>query len=114
MAMNSQHVTGFVIGLGAAAAGFYLYKKNQKQVDDWLRKQGIHLPASAGGDYDSMTIEELVRAKEDLEDLIAEREYEAEQQTAEAEETAVRPKRPAGAKRKRGGGKGRQRKAARA
>ena len=29
MSINSNHVTGFVVGLGTAALGFYLYKKNQ-------------------------------------------------------------------------------------
>jgi hypothetical protein len=80
MAINAQHVTGFVIGLGAAAAGFYFYKKNQKKVDAWLRQQGINLPVTGGSDYGPMTLEELIREKESLEDLIAEREYEAEQQ----------------------------------
>jgi hypothetical protein len=75
MAISSQHVTGFVIGLGAAAAGFYFYKKNQKRVDEWLRKQGIELPVASGGDYHAMSLEELVREKETVEDLIAEREY---------------------------------------
>ena len=44
MPITSQHVTGFVVGLGVAAAGFYFYKMNQKQVDTWLESQGIHLP----------------------------------------------------------------------
>jgi hypothetical protein len=79
MAISSQHITGFVIGLGAAAAGFYLYKKNQKRVDEWLGRQGIHLPPAEGSDYGSMTLEELVREKENLEDLIAEREHVAKQ-----------------------------------
>jgi hypothetical protein len=79
MPITSQHVTGFVVGLGVAAAGFYLYKKNQKRVDAWLERQGIHLPSAASADYGSMTLEDLVRQKENLEDLIAEREYAGEQ-----------------------------------
>ena len=27
--ITSDHVTGFVVGLGVSALGFYLYKKNQ-------------------------------------------------------------------------------------
>jgi hypothetical protein len=77
MAINSQHVTGFVMGLGAAAAGFYFYKKNQKRVDEWLRERGIELPATSGNDFSALTIEELVREKENIEDLIAEREHAA-------------------------------------
>ena len=80
MPITSQHVTGFVVGLGAAAAGFYFYKMNQKQVDAWLESQGIHIPGSSASDFGSMTLEELVREKEKLEDLIAEREYAATEQ----------------------------------
>jgi hypothetical protein len=79
MPITSQHVTGFVIGLGVAAAGFYLYKVNQKRVDAWLESQGIQFPGASASDHASMTLEELVRQKERLEDLIAEREVAAEQ-----------------------------------
>ncbi|MBZ0254585.1 hypothetical protein K8I31_00890 [bacterium] len=82
MAITSNHVTGFVVGLGTAAFGYYLYKKNQPKVDEFLRKQGIQVPHSACKDYSSMTMEELVTEKENLEDFIAEREMastEAEQ-----------------------------------
>ncbi len=72
--VTSQHVTGFVVGLGVSALGFYLYKKNQPQVDDFLRRQGIPLPAQGVKDEGAMTLEELVAEKEHLEDLIAERE----------------------------------------
>lgn len=75
MPINSQHIKGFAVGLGVSALGFYLYKKNQARVDEFLAKQGIHM-ASASRDYTSMTIEDLVREKENLEDLIAERELE--------------------------------------
>ena len=75
MPITTQHVTGFVIGLGVAAAGFYLYKMNQKRVDAWLEGQGIQLPRASASDPGSLTLEELVREKEKLEDLIAEREY---------------------------------------
>ena len=77
MNINSDQVTGFVVGVGAAALGFYLYKKNQAQVDQWLRSQGIHVPQPDAKDPAGMTLEELVRRKERLEDLIAEREVSA-------------------------------------
>jgi hypothetical protein len=83
MPVTSQHVTGFVVGLGVAAAGFYLYKMNQKEVDAWLERQGVHLPGASASDYSSMTLQELIRQKEKLEDLIAEREYAAEQKPAD-------------------------------
>ena len=82
MPVTSQHITGFVVGLGVAAGGFYFYKMNQKKVDAWLESQGIHIPGAGATDYSSMTLEELVREKERLEDLIAEREYAAEQKPA--------------------------------
>ena len=41
MAINSQHVTGFAIGIGVSALGFYMYKKNQSKVDQFLRDRGI-------------------------------------------------------------------------
>lgn len=78
MAITSQHVTGFAIGLGVAGLGFYVYKKNQPQIDDFLRKQGIQLPDRGSQDYSAMTLEELVSEKERLEDLIAEREMAVE------------------------------------
>ena len=74
MNITSQHVTGFVVGMGAAAAAYYVYKKNQPQIDDFLRRQGIQLPESSVKDYSVMTLEEMVAEKEHLEDLIAERE----------------------------------------
>jgi hypothetical protein len=95
MAITSEHVTGFVIGLGVAAAGFYLYKTNQKRVDAWLESQGIQFPGASASDHGSMTLEELVHQKERLEDLIAEREYAAEQKpvakTAESEARQPKP-----------------------
>jgi hypothetical protein len=74
MAINSNHLVGFAVGLGTAAVGIYLYKRNQARIDGWLREQGINIPLSAGNDYAAMSLEELVLEKERLEDLIAERE----------------------------------------
>jgi len=78
MAITSQHITGFAIGLGVAGLGFYVYKKNQPQIDDFLRKQGIQLPDQKSQDHSAMTLEELFAEKERLEDLIAEREMAVE------------------------------------
>lgn len=74
MAINSSHLVGFAVGLGTAAAGIYLYKKNQPQIDAWLRQQGINLPLGDSRDRSAMSLEELVLEKEHIEDLIAERE----------------------------------------
>ena len=80
MALNSQHVTGFVVGLGAAGLGFYVYKKNQKQIDAFLKSQGINLPNIVETDFTELTLEELVAEKERLEDLIAERDVETKKE----------------------------------
>jgi hypothetical protein len=82
MSVNTDHVTGFVVGLGAAALGVYLYKKNQREVDEWLRQQGISVPQPSGRDESKASLEELVREKERLEDLIAEREMQDKQPAA--------------------------------
>jgi hypothetical protein len=87
MAITSNHVTGFVLGLGAAAAGFYVYRQNQDKVDAWLRRQGINVAGGSGGDPRAMPLEDLVAEKERLEDIIAEREM-AEQEVPSPEDAA--------------------------
>ncbi len=84
MAVTTDHVTGFVVGVGSAALGLYLYKQNQQKVDQWLRQQGINLPQSGAKDSGGMSLEELTREKERLEDLIAEREVQGKAQPAAA------------------------------
>lgn len=82
MAINSDHVTGFVVGLGASALGVHLYKQNRQRVDEWLRQQGINVPQAGANDETAMSLQELTRQKERLEDLIAEREIQAKEQAA--------------------------------
>ncbi len=82
MSINNDHLTGAAVGLGAAALGFYLYKRNQQHVDQWLQQQGINLPQSAAQNDSAMSVEELTRQKEHLEDMIAEREMQAKEQAA--------------------------------
>jgi hypothetical protein len=84
MAITSQHVTGFALGLGVSALGFYLYKKNQAKVDQFLRERGIQVSPVLETDPKSMSLKELIRTKEELEDLIAEKEYEAGQKKTQA------------------------------
>ena len=86
MAITTDHLVGVAVGLGTAAACYYLYKKNQSRVDEWLRQQGVNLPTGSGKDHGAMTLEELVREKEHLEDLIAEREMVGQ--------TEIRPGQP--------------------
>ena len=79
MAISSQHVTGFVAGLGVSALSFYLYKKNQAKLDQFLNDHGIQVSSVMARDPEAMSLKELVKAKEDLEDMIAEREHEESQ-----------------------------------
>jgi len=71
--LTRDHFIGFLAGLGVSALGFYMYKKNQSKVDEFLRSQGIQVPGSQLTPS-SMSLEDLVREKERFEDLIAERE----------------------------------------
>jgi hypothetical protein len=83
MAITSQHVTGFVAGLGISALSFYFYKKNQPKVDQFLSEHGIQMASLVERDPQSMSLKELIKTKEDLEDMIAEREFEAKQSEKE-------------------------------
>jgi hypothetical protein len=74
MAYNN-FLLGAVTGVAVTATGLYLYHRNQEQVDAFLRSQGINVPTSAGRDFAQMEMEELVAAKERIEDLIAEMEF---------------------------------------
>ncbi|MBI4865281.1 MAG: hypothetical protein HY815_34210, partial [Candidatus Riflebacteria bacterium] len=42
--ITTDHLTGFVTGVGATALGIYLYKRNQTRVDEFLRSQGFDIP----------------------------------------------------------------------
>ena len=79
MAITSQHLAGFATGLGVSALTFYIYKKNQAKVDQFLSDHGIQVSTLMERDPQSMSLKELIKAKEDLEDMIAEREYEERQ-----------------------------------
>ncbi len=82
MEIRNEHLVGFMVGVGSAALGYYFYKKHQGQIDDYLRSQGIDIPAGASKNPAEMTLEELVTEKEQLEDLIAEREHAAAESAA--------------------------------
>lgn len=75
MAINSHHVTGFAVGLGVSAMGFYMYKRYQSKVDAFLGEHGIQISSAFEKDPQSMTVKELIQAKEELEDMIAEKEF---------------------------------------
>ena len=71
--VTKNHLVGAAVGVGVAAVAFYLYKKNQAKVDDFLRKQGINVKTSTCSNLESLDIEGLTEMKEHIEDLIAEK-----------------------------------------
>ncbi|MDF2922122.1 MAG: hypothetical protein K0R57_1036 [Paenibacillaceae bacterium] len=75
--INNDHIKGALIGVGICAVGYYVYKKNQEQVDSFLRNQGINVTPKASKDYRSMSLEELMETKELIEDIIAEKESQS-------------------------------------
>lgn len=76
-------VKGILIGAGVSAVGFYLYKKNEDKVDSFLRRHGMDI-RQRGANYETMSVEELMRTKETIEDLIAEKEMQEQSITVEA------------------------------
>ena len=86
MAIRGEHLTGFAIGLGVSAAGYYIYKKNQTKVNAFLGEHGINISSVFEKDLKSMTLKELILAKEELEDLIAEKEH-AEKEEKKSKKT---------------------------
>jgi hypothetical protein len=83
--ITRDHVTGFVVGVGVAAAGYYFYMKNKDRVDEFLAGHGIRMPEQAQEDLKTLTLEELLLKKEHFEDLIAEKELELDRQVTVGE-----------------------------
>ncbi|MGV3151201.1 hypothetical protein [Sarcina ventriculi] len=83
--INRDHITGALVGVGVCAVGYYIYKKNQNKVDDFLRQQGINVP-SQSANFSNMSLPELMETKETLEDLIAERQLESQGTSTEVVE----------------------------
>ena len=71
--VTKNHLVGAAVGVGIAAVAFYLYKKNQAKVDEFLRKQGINVKTSSCASLENLDIEGLTEMKEHIEDLIAEK-----------------------------------------
>ena len=84
--INNDHIIGAAIGVGACTVAYYVYKKNECQVDSFLKKQGINMPASSNKDFNNMNIEELMETKELIEDVIAEKEVNESSELAIANE----------------------------
>lgn len=98
--MMSGLAKGLLIGFGISAVGFYFYKKNEQKVDSFLRGHGFPVPDCGKLNLSDLSLEELMETKEDIEDIIAEREMSGESNvitcTAEpavpAEKTELKPK----------------------
>ena len=81
---NCPLVKGIASGVGPSALGFCLYKANEEKVDAFLRRHGINVKTPSAG-FDTMSVEDLMRAKENIEDLIAEKEMQEKSVIVEAE-----------------------------
>ena len=79
----SPMVKGVLIGVGVSAVGFYAYKHNEEKVDDFMRRHGVKVKSPAAG-FETMSVEDLMRTKETIEDLIAEKEMQDQSVTVEA------------------------------
>ena len=80
---NNQLVKGILIGVGASNVGFCAYKHNEDKVDDFLRRHGVKVKSPAAG-FETMSVEDLMRTKETIEDMIAEKEMQDQSVTVEA------------------------------
>ena len=80
---NNPLVKGILIGVGASLVGFCAYKHNEDKVDDFLRRHGVKVKSPAAG-FDTMSVEDLMRTKETIEDLIAEKEMQDQSVTVES------------------------------
>ena len=79
----SPMVKGVLIGVGVSAVGFYAYKHNEEKVDNFMRRHGMNVKTPAAG-FETMSVEDLMRPKETIEDLIAEKEMQEQSVTVEA------------------------------
>lgn len=81
---NNPLVKGILIGVGASLVGFCAYKHNEDKVDGLPappRREG-EVPRPPG--FETMSVEDLMRTKETIEDLIAEKEMQDQSVTVEA------------------------------
>ena len=80
---NNPLVKGILIGVGASVVGICVYKHNEEKVDNFLRRHGVKVKSPAAG-FETMSVEDLMRTKETIEDLIAEKELQDQSVTVEA------------------------------
>ena len=85
---NNPMVKGILIGVGASVLGFCAYKHNEEKVDDFLRRHGVKVKSPVAG-FETMSVEDLMRTKETIEDLIAEKEMQEQSVTVEGAAVAT-------------------------
>ena len=69
--------------MGASLVGFCAYKHNEDKVDGFLRRHDVKVKSPAAG-FETMSVEDLMRTKETIEYLIAEKEMQDQSVTVEA------------------------------
>ncbi len=79
---NNPLVKGILIGVGVSAVGSCAYKHNEEKADNFLRRHGVNVKSPAAG-FETMSVEDLMRTKETIEDLIAEKEMQDQSVTVE-------------------------------
>ena len=80
---NNPMVKGVLIGVGASLVGFAVYKHNEEKVDNFMRRHGVKVKSHSAS-YETMSVEDLMRTKETIEDLIAEKEMQEQSVTVTA------------------------------
>ena len=86
--LNNPMTKGILIGVGVSAVSFYAYKKNEAKVDSFVRNDGINVKTPTP-DFKTMSVDDLMRTKENIEDLIAEKEMQEQSVTVDAAEVAA-------------------------
>lgn len=85
---NNPMVKGVLIGVGASLVGFAVYKHNEEKVDAFLNRHGVKVKTPTAG-FETMSVEDLMRTKETIEDLIAEKELQEQSATVEGAAVAA-------------------------
>jgi hypothetical protein len=78
MGLKIDHLAGFVLGVGVTAFALAVYAKNRGGLAALTRRLGGKPTKTADTDYEDKSLDELVREKEHLEEMIADRELAAE------------------------------------
>ena len=69
---SNPKVKGSLIVVCVSAVAFYAYKHNEEKVDNFMRRHGVKVKSHSAS-YETMSVEDLMRTKETIEDLIAEK-----------------------------------------